>query len=172
MASLNLARLCYDTLIEYALDAKRDVEKHVVTPAVEKVVEANILLSGLGFESGGVASAHAVGNTVTMFEITRKYSHGERVAFGIVVQLCLDEDIRAEDRNNIVDFLIAAGLPVTFEDIGMGELSSEDMMKLADALVGEGQITHNHVFKVTAFDIYSAMIAADALGRSRKALAK
>jgi glycerol dehydrogenase len=64
MAALNLAKLCGDTLLAHGVDAKRDCERHVVTPAVEKVVEANTLLSGLGFESAGVASAHAIGNGV------------------------------------------------------------------------------------------------------------
>ncbi len=172
LAAMNLAHLCYDTLMEYGVDAKRDVEKHVVTPAVERVVEANILHSGLGFESGGVASAHAVGNGLTMLECARKYSHGERVAFGIVSQLCLDEDILAEERLEVVDFLVALGLPVTFEELDMGNTTDEELMQLAETLVDPGQITHNHVFTVTAFDMYSAMVAADALGRSRKALAK
>lgn len=169
LAAMNLARLCYDTLLEYSVDAKRDVENHVVTPAVERVVEANTLLSGLGFESAGVAAAHAVGNGLTILERTRQYSHGERVAFGIVTQLCLDEDIDVEERLDVVDFLIEMGLPVTFAEVGLGDVTTEELLKLAEAFVGPGQITHNHVFTVTAFDMYSALVAADALGRSRKA---
>ena len=65
MAAMTLARLCFETLLEHGLDAKRDVEHHVVTPAVEKVVEANVLLSGLGFESGGLATAHMIGNLLS-----------------------------------------------------------------------------------------------------------
>ena len=57
LSSLALARLCYDTLLEYGLQAKLAVEKKSVTPAVEAVVEANTLLSGLGFESGGLAGS-------------------------------------------------------------------------------------------------------------------
>jgi glycerol dehydrogenase len=170
LAALNLARLCYDTLMEYSFDAKRDVEHHVVTPAVEKVVEANTLLSGLGFESAGVASAHAVGNGLTMLARTRQYSHGERVAFGIVTQLCLDEDTDVEERLAVVDFLIDMGLPVTFADVGLGDVTPEELQQLATAFVAPGQITHNHVFAVTAFDMYSALVAADALGRSRKVM--
>jgi glycerol dehydrogenase len=52
MAAEALAKLCFETLLEYGIDAKRDVENHVLTPAVGKVIEANILLSGIGFESG------------------------------------------------------------------------------------------------------------------------
>lgn len=53
-----------------------------MTPALEHIVEANILLSGLGFESGGLASCHAIHNGFTVLEQTHKYYHGEKVAFG------------------------------------------------------------------------------------------
>ncbi len=59
-AALNIARLCYDTLMEYGVSAKLAVDQNAVTPAVEKVIEANILLSGLGFESSGLAAAHGI----------------------------------------------------------------------------------------------------------------
>lgn len=170
MAAMALAKLCGETILEYGVDAKRDCEQHVVTPAVEKVVEANTLLSGLGFESGGVATAHAVGNGLT--SLCKAYSHGERVAFGLVTQLCLDEDISPRERLRVVDFCVAVGLPVTFEELGIGDISSETLMELATAFLGPGSIAHNHVFTVTPFDLYSAMVAADALGRARRALAR
>jgi glycerol dehydrogenase len=65
MAGLALARLCWDTLIDHGFSARQAAQQHVVTPALEKVVEANTLLSGLGFESGGLAAAHAVHNGLT-----------------------------------------------------------------------------------------------------------
>ena len=55
LAALAIARLCYDTFLEHVLAARLAVERQAVTPAVEKVVEANTLLSGFGFESGGLA---------------------------------------------------------------------------------------------------------------------
>ncbi len=59
-AAISLAKLCYDTLIENGLRAKLAVERHVCTKAVENIIEANTFLSGIGFESGGLAAAHAV----------------------------------------------------------------------------------------------------------------
>ncbi len=82
LSSLALARLCYDTLLEYGLQAKLAVEKKAVTLAVEAVVEANILLSGLGFESGGLAGAHAFHNGLTVLEASHAKLHGQKVAFG------------------------------------------------------------------------------------------
>jgi glycerol dehydrogenase len=150
------------------VDAKRDAAKHVVTPAVDRVIEANTLLSGLGFESAGVCTAHAVGNGLTMLAACHDYSHGERVAFGTVAQLCLDEDIDPQERNKVVDWMIDVGLPVTFEELNLGSISEAELQQAAASFVGPGSIAHNHVFPVTPFEMYSALIAANELGHARK----
>jgi glycerol dehydrogenase len=169
MSAMALSRLCYETLMDYGLQAKADVENHVVTPALEKVIEANILLSGLGWESGGLATAHTLGNGLTIVPGTHHYSHGEKVAFGLLTQLCLDEDISVDQQLEVLDFMIEAGLPVTFAEIGMDNLPPGELMHVAEQLAAPGQLLHNHVFPITPFDLYSAMVAADALGRSHKA---
>jgi glycerol dehydrogenase len=64
-SALALAELCYRMLLEDGADALRGVQAQVVTPALERLVEANTLLSGLGFESSGLAAAHAVHNGLT-----------------------------------------------------------------------------------------------------------
>jgi glycerol dehydrogenase len=172
MAALTLARLCFETLLEFGLDAKRDVELHVVTPAVEKVTEANVLLSGLGFESGGLATAHMIGNLLSNVpECQQKgLMHGEKVAFGIVTQLCLDDEMDADEKVAIVDFEIEIGLPVTFDELNLKGATREKLQTLADACAGPGSLCHNHPFQVTAADILDAMFAADALGRQRQEL--
>lgn len=165
MTAMSLARLCYETLLDDGVDALRDARHHVVTPALERIIEANILLSGIGWESGGLATAHTLGNGLSMLDCTHSYSHGEKVAFGLVTQLCLDDEIGAQERNRAVRFMVEVGLPVTLADIGMAELSERELIEVAEVLSGPNQLIHNHVFEVSAFDLYSAMLAADALGR-------
>ena len=58
LAAMAIAELGYEVLLEHGVEAKRAVESDALTPSVEKVIEANILHSGLGFESGGLATAH------------------------------------------------------------------------------------------------------------------
>ncbi len=170
MAAMALARLAFDTLIDHALDAKRDVELGVVTPAVEKVVEANVLLSGLGFESGGLATAHMIGNLLSNVPECRQAGlmHGEKVGFGIAAQLCLDDEYDVDDKYAVFDFQIQLGLPVTFADLNLEGIARERLESFAEACAGEGSLCHHHPFKVTAADIVDAMIAADALGQKRK----
>ena len=57
-----LAELCYRTLLSDGLKARLAVANRIVSPALENVVEANTFLSGVGFESGGLAAAHAIHN--------------------------------------------------------------------------------------------------------------
>jgi glycerol dehydrogenase len=166
-----LARLGYDILLEYGIEAKRAVEAKVVTPAVEKVVEANVLLSGLGFESGGVATAHMIANCLPSLPECHALMHGQEVGFGIISQLCLEEDVEVEEIYRIVDFEIAIGLPVTFADLGLAGVKRERLEDIGKICAGAGSLCHYHPFKVTPESIIDAMIAADALGVARKKLA-
>lgn len=172
VTALKLAQLCYEMLMEHGEQAVRDAAQRVVTPAVERVVEANTLLSGLGFESSGVCTAHAVANGLTVRPETAPCSHGARVAFGLATQLCLDEDIATAERLKVIDWMIAVGLPVTLEELGLARITRDEIMELARQFTGAGSIAHNHVQTVTAYDMFSALVAADALGHQRRALSR
>ncbi|MHC4180874.1 MAG: dehydroquinate synthase/iron-containing alcohol dehydrogenase family protein, partial [Planctomycetota bacterium] len=167
-AAMALARLCYETLMEYGLEAKRAVEQHALTPAVEKVIEANVLLSGLGFESGGLATAHMIANALPSFPECKNLMHGEKVGFGVVSQLCLDDEVDVDEMYAIVDFEIAVGLPVCFTDLKLENVTRGRLQPIGDVCAGEGSLCANHPFDVTADGVIDAMIAADALGRERK----
>jgi len=171
MASMAIARLCFETLLEWGIEAKAAVECKVVTPAVEKVVEANVLMSGLGFESGCLASSHAVANALSNLADCHSSMHGEKVGFGIVTQLCLDEEAACDEAYAIVDWMIEVDLPVCFADLGIQDTSREHLRPVAEAAAAEGNISHWHNFKVSTESILDAMYAADSLGRRRKAMA-
>src|SRR5699024_12418424 len=92
IAAKAIAEKCEQVLFEYGHLAYESVKAKVVTPALEYIVEANTLLSGLGFESGGLSAAHAVHNGFTALDgDIHKLSHGEKVAFGTLVQLALED---------------------------------------------------------------------------------
>jgi glycerol dehydrogenase len=167
LSSLALARLCYDTLLEYGIQAKLAVEMKSVTPAVEAVVEANTLLSGLGFESGGLAGAHAVHNGLTFLEAAHAKLHGQKVAFGLLTQMVL-EGRPSRDLDQVLNFCISVGLPVCLEDLGVSSPSRDDIRKVAEATTVDGETIHSTWFPVTAGMVESAVWAADALGKERK----
>jgi len=170
-AALAIARLCYDILMEHGLPAMLAVDRNIVIPSVEKVVEANVLLSGLGFESCGCATAHMIANCLPSFPECKGLMHGHEVGFGVITQLCLEDDRPIEQIHEIVDFAISIGLPVTFEDIGFKNISRDRLMQIGETCAATGSLCENHPFGVTANSIVNAMIAADVLGTLRKAKA-
>ncbi|MDR1966680.1 MAG: glycerol dehydrogenase [Synergistaceae bacterium] len=168
MTVMAMAKLCFDILMEYALPAIEAVKVHAVTPAVEKVVEATTLMSGIGWESGGLTTAHQIANALPAFHETHAYLHGEKVSFGLMIQLCLDDSLPAKLIDSTAEFLARAGLPVTLGDIGLGGIPEKNLREFASAATGEGSFVHNHNFTVAGADLYDAIIAADALGKKAK----
>lgn len=167
MTAYALARFCYETLLEYGVAAKASCEAGVVTPALEHVIEANTLLSGLGFESGGLGAAHSIHNGLTVLEETHKYYHGEKVAIGTLASLFLT-DKPAELIDEVFSFCEDVGLPTTLEDIGLGDISDEKLMEAAKAACVEGETIYNEPAPITPAKVHAALRAADAEGRRRK----
>lgn len=159
-----IARLCYDTLIADGPDALRAAQCNAVTPALERIVEANTLLSGLGFESGGLAIAHSVHNGLTMAPQTHHFLHGEKVAFGLTVQLVVEGRPRAE-LEGVMDFCGRVGLPITLAQVGLVDPEPNVIAQVAQRTVAEGETAHHEPFPVTTDLIADGIRAADALGR-------
>ena len=164
MAAMSLAKLCFDTLMNEGVKAKLALEAGACTKAVEKVIEANTLLSGIGFESGGLAGAHAIHNGFTVLDECHHMYHGQNVAFGTITQLVL-EDIPAEELEDIIDWCIELGLPVTLKELGITEVTDEKLMAVATAACAENDTLHNMPFEVTPETVCAAIKAADAYGR-------
>ncbi|MGN1189280.1 MAG: glycerol dehydrogenase, partial [Candidatus Ornithospirochaeta sp.] len=168
LAAMALAELCFTTLMDEGRKAKIALEAGAVTPAVEKIIEANTLLSGIGFESAGLAGAHAIHNGLTVLEGCHGMYHGEKVAFGTIAQLVL-ENVSEEDLEEIILFCIDVGLPVTFEELGIKDVTDEELRMVAEAACAENDTIHNLPFEVTVDSVVSALKAADAYGRFYKA---
>ncbi len=163
-AAMALAKLCFDTLMDEGVKAKIALEAGACTEAVEKVIEANTLLSGIGFESGGLAGAHAIHNGLTVLPECHHMYHGEKVAFGTLTQLVL-ENVDGDELERIISFCIELGLPVTFKELGITEVTEEKLMAVATAACAEGDTLHNMPFEVTPEKVCAALKAADAYGR-------
>ena len=127
---------------------------------MEKIIEANTLLSGIGFESAGLAGAHAIHNGLTVLEGCHGMYHGEKVAFGTITQLVL-ENVDEEELEEVIFFCIDVGLPVTFEELGIGNVTDEELRKVALTATAEGDTIHNLPSPVTVDSVVAALKAAD-----------
>lgn len=167
LAGEALAALCYETLLEDGVAALHAVRSQVVTPALERLIEANTLLSGLGFESGGLAVAHSIHNGLTTVHETHNYYHGEKVAFGLLVQLVL-EGKPMSVIDEVIDFSMNVGLPICLRDLGVYNPSKTLALQIAERATAAGETAHNEPFIVTAEMVADAIMAADSIGRQHK----
>jgi len=167
ISALALARLCYDTLLGYGVAAKQANEAGIVTPAFERIVEANTLLSGLGFESSGLASAHSIHNGLTALAPTHAYYHGEKVAIGALAGLHLT-DADPKEMDTVYGFCESVGLPTTLADIGLAGVTQEDLLTAARRACAPGECIHHEAGDVSPRQVVAAFIAADRMGCARK----
>lgn len=159
-----MSRLCYDLLLRYGSEALDGVKRGEYTPALEKVVEANILLSGVGFESGGLAAAHAINDGFAQEPQAHGMYHGEKVAFGVLTQLVLQKT-DAQTLEEVLGFLARVELPMTLAQLGITEIREETLRKVAEAACVPTQSTKNLSPDITAEDVYQALLEADRIGR-------
>lgn len=167
MAAFALAELCYKTLLSDGAKAKAACEVHAVTPAFERIVETNILLSGLGFESGGLAAAHAIHDGLTLLPAHTKFYHGEMVAFGTLCQLVL-ENSPEEELYEVMNFCLEVGLPVCLKDLDSEDISEELLTAIAEKTCIPDESVHNMPFPVTVDMVKAAIKTADKLGYDYK----
>lgn len=159
-----LAKLSWDILWDNALPALDAVRDNLVTPSVEKVIEANTLLSGLGFESGGLAAAHAIHNGLTAAPQTHGLAHGQKVNIGSLTQLIL-EGAPTSEITDFIEFTTRVGLPTTLTEIGLTTGNLDELRLVAAAATVESETIHNMPFEVRENDVVSALLSIERLSR-------
>ena len=166
-SGFKIAELCFDTLLENAPLAVLHNDAKIVTPQLDAVIEANSLMSTIGFESGGLASAHGFHQGIAEWEETHSYLHGEKVAIGILASLFLthkDQDFI----DMIYQFHVDVRLPITLEDIGVKEYDDEKLMVAVKRMMQPIECTHNEPVNYTEQEYLNALKAADAYGKKFK----
>ncbi|MDA8126420.1 MAG: glycerol dehydrogenase [Deltaproteobacteria bacterium] len=166
LTAVHLARLCYDTLLAYGWEAKIACERHLITPALDHIIEANILLSGIGFESSGLAAAHSIHNGLTALEETHSFYHGEKVAFGVLAGLFLTDSVPAEIAA-VYGFCEKIGLPTTLDRIGIKNPALTRMKKVAAKACAPAEGIHHEAGLMTPAKVVNALLMADEYGKSR-----
>jgi glycerol dehydrogenase len=162
-----LARLCYDVIREHGVLARTACARQVVTPAVEHVVEANTLLSGLGFESGGLSAAHAIHNGLTALDETHDAWHGEKVAIGTLALTILTDRPAALIEETFA-FCEQVGLPTTLGDIGLADVDDARLMVAAERACAKDETIWHVPVEVTPQRVLAALRTVDAEGTRRR----
>lgn len=168
LASIAIAEKCEETLFSYGLQALAANKAKVVTNALEAVVEANTLLSGVGFESCGLAAAHAIHNGFTALKgDIHHLTHGEKVAYGTLTQLFLENRSKSE-LDKYIDFYQALGLPTTLKELHLENADYEELLKVGKQATIEGETIYEMPFAISAQDVADALLAVDAYVKARR----
>ncbi len=136
-----------------------------------RVAEASALTAGLIGGVGGArcrtVAAHAVHNGLTQLAATHGALHGEKVGFGILVQLRLEEmlggnRLAAQARRQLLGFFQQLGLPVDLTALGLGGASLEQLQQVCAFACRDGSDLHHLPFPVAAADLLAALVSTTA----------
>ena len=164
IAAVQQARVLRDVLFQKA-------EAALAQPGSDEwqnVVDATILMAGVTGGLGGAqcrtVAAHAVHNGLTHLPQTYSSLHGEKVAYGILVQLRLEEMIQNSQlaisaRRQLIQFYQNVGLPLTLQDLGLAEVSLEALEQVAEVACQPNSDLHRLPFSVTPAQLLAAMVS-------------
>ncbi|MGB9699531.1 MAG: iron-containing alcohol dehydrogenase [Thermodesulfobacteriota bacterium] len=167
-AAMNLATQVKEAIFALGLPAKESVAQKQNSVAVERIIENNILLTGLIGGLGGskfrIAVAHALLYGLTILPQVHQNLHGEMVAFGVVVQLCLEKN--EEELQKILPFFAQLGLPLTLQELGLSNVEDPLFWEGLKRTCAPGSSAHNMPFPVHEEKLFQAMLEADERGKA------
>jgi glycerol dehydrogenase len=166
IAAVQQARVLRDILLQKSATALQSPG----TEIWQEVVDATVLLAGVIGGLGGAqcrtVAAHAVHNGLTHIS-GHNSIHGEKVAYGILVQLRLEEMIQgnqlaASARQQLLKFYAEIGLPQKLADLGLGNITLGELQTAAEISLEPNSDIHRLPFKVALEQLMAAMVSTTA----------
>lgn len=166
--AVQMARVLRDQLLIDAREACRDPQ----SDAWIRVAEASALtagvIGGLGGPQCRTVAAHAVHNGLTQLQACHNSLHGEKVGFGILVQLRLEEKLGGnrlahQARRQLLPLLRDLGLPVSLADLGLDQVGLHELRQACRFACRPDSDLHHLPFPVSDTDLLEALISAEAL---------
>jgi glycerol dehydrogenase-like iron-containing ADH family enzyme len=164
IAALQQARVLRDILFQKSAEALKEPGSE----AWREVVDATVLLAGVIGGLGGAqcrtVAAHAVHNGLTHLTAAHDVLHGEKVAYGILVQLRLEEmlqgnQLAASARQQLLKFYAEIGLPQTLDDLNLGNVTLAQLQQAAEIACNPNSDIHRLPFKVVPQQLMAAMVS-------------
>ncbi len=167
IAAVQQARVLRDILLQKSAEAIANPQ----SATWQEVVDATVLMAGVIGGIGGAqcrtVAAHAVHNGLTHLDETHSSLHGEKVAYGILVQLRLEEMLQNSQlavtaRQQLTKFYQEIGLPLTLTDLGLGGIALNQLEQAAQVACSPGSDLHHLPFAVTPAELLAAMVSTTA----------
>ncbi|MGB3237661.1 MAG: iron-containing alcohol dehydrogenase family protein [Geitlerinemataceae cyanobacterium] len=167
IAAVQQARVLRDLLLQKSSAALAEPG----SPVWQEVVDATVLLAGVIGGLGGAqcrtVAAHAVHNGLTHLDASHGTLHGEKVAYGILVQLRLEEMLQGNQlavtsRSQLLKFYDEIGLPKTLGDLGLGDIPLSQLQHAAEVACIPNSDIHHLPFAVEPESLVAAMVSTTA----------
>jgi len=125
------------------------------------------LIGGIGGARCRTVAAHAVHNGLTQLPATHVLLHGEKVGFGVLVQLRLEEvlggsQLAAQARRQLIPFFRTLGLPIDLDDLGLASASLDDLRRVCAFACRPGSDLHHLPFPVGPTELLAALVSTTA----------
>ena len=166
IAAVQQARVLRDILFQKSHSALKEPGSAVWREVVDATVLLAGVIGGLGGAQCRTVAAHAVHNGLTHLPIHNSI-HGEKVAYGILVQLRLEEMIQgnglaATARQQLLKFYTEIGLPQKLSDLGLGDIRLGELQQAAEIAVAPNSDIHRLPFRVDSEQLMAAMVSTTA----------
>jgi glycerol dehydrogenase-like iron-containing ADH family enzyme len=167
IAAVQQARVLRDILFQKAAAALQNPGSAVWREVVDATVLLAGVIGGLGGAQCRTVAAHAVHNGLTHLLQSHGTLHGEKVAYGILVQLRLEEMVQgnrlaATARQQLLKFYSEIGLPQSLANLGLTEITLANLQHAAEVSCSTGSDIHRLPFEVTPSQLMAAMVSTTA----------
>ncbi len=164
IAAVQQARVLRDILFQKSTAALQNPDGEDWREVVDATVLLAGVIGGLGGANCRTVAAHAVHNGLTHIPVAHDALHGEKVAYGILVQLRLEEMVQgnqlaASARQQLLQFYTEIGLPQTLEDLGLGNVSLAELRRAAEVACAPNSDIHRLPFAVSPEQLMAAMVS-------------
>lgn len=167
IAAVQQARVLRDLLLQKSVEALQTPGSQVWKDVVDAAVLLAGVIGGLGGAQCRTVAAHAVHNGLTHLLESHGTLHGEKVAYGILVQLRLEEMVQsnrlaATARQQLLKFYAEIGLPQSLSDLGLTDITLADLQRSAEIACNPKSDIHHLPFEVTPTQLMAAMVSTTA----------
>jgi glycerol dehydrogenase len=163
IAAVQEARILRDLLLQKSAAAIAQPKSQIWREVVDATVCLAGAIGGIGGANCRTVAAHAVHNALTHLPQTHHTLHGEKVAYGILVQLRLEEfqgnQLAASSRHQLLKFYQEIGLPTSLRDLGLSQITIAELEQIAAIACQPNSDIHRLPFSVSPSQVLAAMVS-------------
>jgi glycerol dehydrogenase len=162
--AVQMARVLRDQLLLEAETALADPAGEAWVRVAEASALTAGLIGGLGGANCRTVAAHAVHNGLTQLPASHGHLHGEKVGFGILVQLRLEEQLggnrlAVQARRQLLALFRRLDLPLDLADLGLQGASVAELQQACAFAARPGSDLHRLPFSVGEADLLAALVS-------------